>query len=199
MRFFLFIMCYWFCLLSAGAQSKDTTEQLSVDAYHTKPFTPKPNRAALYSALLPGAGQFYNKRYLKIPFIYAGLGYLIYKIDQNAAYYNCFKDAHRTALLEGNIPNQLNCRNRNFDLRNFSAAGLKQRRDAFRKNMELAYIGTGLVYLLNIVDAYVDAHLQDFDLSEDLAIQIGPFLRPESASYIGFSARLFFRPGGKKL
>lgn len=142
-------------------------------------FVPGPNKAALLSAVLPGAGQFYNKHYLKIPFIYAGLGYFAYQSQKNRAFYICFRDAHRTALQDATIPDQINCNGDLVDTRLFNADGLKQRRDAFRKRMTEAYIFGSIFYLLNIIDAYVDAHLQSFDISEDLSLVISPYVMPD--------------------
>ncbi len=157
-------------------------------------FIPKPKKAALYSAVFPGAGQFYNRHYIKIPFLYAGLGYFIYRSQQNRGNYQCFQRTYKNALFNGLIPDDIRCNGKIVDIRNFNTSGLKQRRDAYRKNMELAYIGAGVLYLFNILDAYVDAHLQSFDISEDLSLQLSPRIMPDYSGQnsLGFVARWTF-------
>lgn len=169
--------------LSLKGQSIDSVSTTAISnppSINVPTSKPTPGRIALYSALIPGAGQFYNKSYVKMPFIYAGIGSLIYIIDRNRTRYKCFEYAHRLSLLDIEpADNILNCRGLAINLENFSEAGLKTRRDNFRKNMELAYIGLSLFYIANIIDAYVDAHLNTFDINEDLSFRIAPYINPD--------------------
>ena len=124
-----------------------------------------PGRAALFSIVLPGAGQIYNGKIWKAPIVYAALGTTIYMIDYNRDFYRDLRDAYvqRLAGEEDKYVDIIS-----------SPEGLKNARDSFRKNMELAYFATAAVYILQVIEAYVDAHLQSFDVAEDLSIHFFP-------------------------
>lgn len=126
-----------------------------------------PVKATLLSTALPGAGQFYNKKYWKIPVLYgafAGLGYLI-KFNNDR--YQTYKDAY-IVRIDGDASTVDEFQNQ------FSEGDLKTLKDFYRRNRDLSIIFAGLVYVLNIVDASVDAHLFYFDVSDDLSLNIRP-------------------------
>ena len=125
------------------------------------------NKAALMSALLPGLGQAYNKSYWKIPVLYAGLGTLVYFVKTNNEEYHNYYDAYKYRLdgdsntVDNNYPN-------------LSDEDILVRKDYYRRNRDLSYVLIGVVYVLNIIDAYVDAHLSDFDISDNLSLNAQP-------------------------
>jgi len=126
------------------------------------------SKAILYSAILPGAGQAYNKKYWKIPIIYAGIGALIYAIDFNQKNYSVFKSAYilRTdgdSLTVDNYPR-------------YSAENLRSLFEYYHRNRDLSYILISSLYILNILDAYVDAELFYFDVSDNLSLHSSPFI-----------------------
>lgn len=124
-----------------------------------------PTKAAIYSAVLPGLGQVYNKKYWKVPIVYGTLGTLGYlAYDSNDKY---------KKYLNGYIAKSDSTSNRITDLP-FDKETLKYYKDRYKRNRDLFYILMGLAYVLNIVDASVDAHFFDFDVSEDLSIQLDP-------------------------
>ncbi len=157
------------CYSDINAQNNNAaslTDTTTATAYHS------PKKAAIMSALLPGLGQIYNKKYWKLPIIYGGAaatGYLIYF---NAGEYKRFKTAYIYATDDdpATIP----------EFPNASAAQLKIYRDNYRRNLELSIMGAALLYTLNIVDAVVDAHLFDFDVSNDLSLHFTPGLQQSS-------------------
>ena len=123
------------------------------------------NRAALMSAVLPGLGQIYNKKYWKVPLIYGGATALIYFVSVNNKEYKKFKEAivfrnDKDSLTVDNYPRYTN-------------EDLTVRKNYYRRNRDLSYIFTGLLYTLNILDAYVDSQLMNFDISDDLSIHTG--------------------------
>jgi hypothetical protein len=123
------------------------------------------NRAALMSAILPGSGQVYNKKYWKVPIIYGGGAVLAYFISFNNTEYNKYKDASiyradSDSTTTDNYPN-------------FTDEDLEVRKDYYRRNRDLCYIFAGLLYTLNILDAYVDSQLMDFDVSDNLSMKTG--------------------------
>lgn len=126
-----------------------------------------PAKATLYSMILPGLGQAYNGKYWKIPIIYTLFGTMYYFIADNDQKYKDFKYAYKNFENEDLKPGWVN--------ESISDAKyLKERMDFYKRNRDLNIILGGLIYLLNILDANVDAHLMDFDVSEDLALRIEP-------------------------
>lgn len=126
------------------------------------------NRSAIYSAILPGLGQFKNKKYWKIPVLYAGFGTLYYFIHSNNNYYKEFKTAYQYRTDENATTLDGYPRLSNDDI--------KIRKDYYRRNRDLSIILTGVLYTMNIIDAYVDAQLMDFDVSDQLSLRMGPGL-----------------------
>jgi len=144
-----------------------------------------PRTATIMSLALPGLGQAYNHKYWKIPIIYAGFAATGYFAITNSDEYHKFKDAYNFKInnLSGEPPNDYAVK--------YTADQLRAQRDYYRRNMELSYIIAGFVYILNAVDATVDAHLSSFDISENLSMGIvtpspppithTPFLYPSLA------------------
>ena len=140
-----------------------------------------PKRAAIYSAVLPGLGQAYNKKYWKIPLVYAGFGTIGYFIGWNNNNYNTYKFAYRD--LTDNDPetnsyleieaSQYYDLNNPTELANFKS-GIYKQQEYFRRNRDLLIISIIGFYGLNIIDASVDAHLFDFDISEELSMNWQP-------------------------
>jgi mRNA-degrading endonuclease HigB of HigAB toxin-antitoxin module len=110
--------------------------------------------AVLRSAILPGCGQFYNESYWKIPVIWGFLGYLGYEWKQNNNEYNT-----NLILYYNTIPNS--------DYNTKLKAVYQSNSNFYRDQRDLFAIYLGLAYLLNLVDAYVDAHLFDLDINKD--------------------------------
>src|SRR5207342_636009 len=123
------------------------------------------HKATIFSAVLPGAGQVYNKKYWKVPIIYAalgGMGYLFYINNYDYNYY-------RTNLA-AKYDNDSSTNNETP----YSTDQLIELKKSYKKNRDLAIIGGSLVYLINIIDANVDAHLATFDVSDDLSMKLSP-------------------------
>ncbi len=121
---------------------------------------PNPHRAGIYSLILPSAGQIYNKRYWKLPFVWGGFGALVYSVGYNKREYNRFNEAYGAAV--AGEPHE-------FESFNASTEALRSQRNAFDKNLQLTYVGFVAMYALTALDAYVDAHLKNFDISDDLS------------------------------
>lgn len=129
------------------------------------------HKASIYSLVLPGLGQAYNKKYWKIPIIYAGFGALAYNISINNAETKKFTEAYRYKMNGDtfDIDNEYVTRYPNVN-------DLLRGRDFYRRRVELSIIFTAAWYLLNVVDAAVDAHFFDYDISEDLSLNFQPIL-----------------------
>lgn len=158
------------------------------DSIKVKKHSPK--RAALYSTIIPGLGQAYNKKYWKIPIVYAGIGACAYFANFSQGRYNEFRDAWTT--LNATDPNG----SMEFDGYTYTLNGLETGKNYYRRNRDLFTIFTAGVYIINIIDASVDAHLFDFDVSDDLSFHIQPvalqFANTGSISP-GFSIKMTWR------
>ena len=144
-----------------------------------------PKKASILSAVLPGAGQVYNRKYWKAPIVLAGLGTCVYFIQENNSEYRRYKDAY-IALVDGD-PTTVS----EFEGR--SAQSVLNVADTYRRWRDLSYIAIGLVYVLNIVDASVDAHFVRFDVSPDLSLALAPSLSTAALGAPGLRLSLALR------
>jgi len=126
-------------------------------------------KAAYLSAVLPGLGQAYNKKYWKIPVIYAGFGGFGFAVYYTAWNFTGYRAAYRAQVAYNpNINAQFNGIN--------DVPTLKAYRDYFKKYLDISGIGIVVWYLLNVVDATVDAHLMGWNMKDDLSITWNPTL-----------------------
>jgi len=151
----------------AVATSADTIVKKNQDY---KPYNAlAPAKAAFYSAILPGLGQAYNGKYWKIPIAYAGLGVGIYFVVENDKQLDRYRSAYKRRLAGFN-DDEFSNPNPGGPPR-VSTDGLIRAQKFYRRNKELALLVTAGIYALNIIDANVDAHLQQFNVSEDLSLR----------------------------
>ena len=134
------------------------------------------NKATTLATICPGAGQIYNKSYWRVPIVVGAFATTIYCIDWNNRGYQRFKKAYRLRndydVNPGLYPNGSQDE---FGGR-YAATFLKNLRNSYRRNRDLCIILTAGMYLLQIMDAHVDAHLRDYDISDDLSVDIAPTL-----------------------
>lgn len=147
---------------------RELTELESVEPLEMFYENHDPNKAALYSAIVPGLGQAYNKKYWKIPLVWAGIAGFAYFIDWNNDQYQFYrKNLIYETEKNPNFPNETP----------LEASNLKSARDNYRRSRDMLVIFGVMFYLLNIVDAHVDAHLIEFDVNKDLSVQINPSIQ----------------------
>lgn len=133
-------------------------------------------KATTLACICPGAGQIYNKSYWKVPFVIGGFATLGYCIDWNNRGFQRFKKAYSLlADYEQHPENYPDGPTDEFRGR-YSANFIKNLRNNYRRNRDLCIILTGGLYILQIVDAHVDAHLRDYDISDDLSMNIEPMV-----------------------
>jgi hypothetical protein len=130
-------------------------------------FKPNPKLSGLLSAVVPGAGQIYNRKYWKAPIIWAAVGGVGYLIYSNHNTYVQYRDALR--IRTDNDPATIDA----YD-QTFTENDLLTLQDAARRSRDLWIILTSLGHALNVVDAVVDAHLSTFDVSDDLTLRWSP-------------------------
>ncbi len=141
-------------------------------------FTPDPGKATWAGIVFPGGGQIYNHKYWKLPIVYGGFLGCAYALnwnnqmysDYSQAYLDIMDDDPGTASYEDFLPPRYNVEaNRDYLERVF-----KNRKDNYRRQRDLSIFCFIGVYLISVIDAYVDAELSNFDISEDLSVQVRP-------------------------
>ena len=159
---FIYLFISFFCSTTLFAQKPEIIKSKDTIATTINPLAP--SKAAFYSAILPGLGQAYNKKYWKIPIVYVGMGISIYSYSFNQREYHKFRDEYKRRLdgtadpshpIYGNLDND----------RLISAQKFHQR------NRDLSMLITVGIYILNIVDANVDAHLIQFNVNDNLSLK----------------------------
>jgi hypothetical protein len=193
-RSLLILFLSLFCVsLNLKSQVKDSVaaraDSIAREKENRKKLYSRPRKATVLSALLPGAGQIYNRKYWKAPVVYAGLGGFGYMFYVNNSQYNDFRKGVRAAYDDD--PNTT------YDLR-YTPEQLQAQKLYYRKYRDFALFGLGFIYLINIVDANVDAHLKTFDVSDDLSVNIRPWHALYNgngfvSSAVGFSVKLNFK------
>jgi hypothetical protein len=174
-----------------------------------------PKLAATMSMIIPGAGQIYNEKYWKAPVVWAGLGISIYYIFNNDKKYNEYKNAYRDWIYTVRtyndptyVPDEpntysyltlesLEAINLEYYLKNNSTyvtTFLYNNRASYKRDRDLSVIVTLGIYVLNIIDATVDAHLFDYDVGDNLSLRLEPKVSPVFTynSSFGLSCKLRF-------
>ncbi len=197
------------CLGQVNPRMPRTMAEMDQDTVAKKPHSP--HKASVYSAILPGLGQAYNKKYWKIPLVYAGFGTLTYFVVYNGTRLNRYTQAYldftdtvktTDSYLDLIGPNLdpstfdpvLYPNTANPSLTESFENLLKNNREYYRRYRDLSYIGMAAWYILNIIDASVDAHLYDFDVGEDLVLRVEPAWQPNryGMNLTGFKCTLTF-------
>jgi|TARA_B110000971_G_scaffold16908_1_gene15620 hypothetical protein len=189
-RHWLIIFFCAYSFVNFAQNTEDTPKELETEAYKPVVMDPlAPSKAAFYSAILPGLGQAVNKKYWKIPIVYAALGTSIYFYLDNDKSYKRYRNAYKRRLSgftddefygEGNIPL-------------LSDDALIRAQQTLRRNKELSLLITIGLYALNIIDANVDAHLLQYNVDKNLAVN--PFIdfdTPDTSAQLGLSINFNF-------
>lgn len=187
--------------MTCGAQPQDT---VPARKERVRRYTIEPTRSTMFAAALPGLGQIYNRKYWKVPIVYAGFGALGYAVTFNTRNYNTFINAYKDFTdiipetdsyldLLGSMdpatydpvlhPGTYTPQNESW-----VKTQLLNGVDYYRKYRDLSYIGIAAWYLFTIIDANVDASLFDYDISDDLRA----YLMPVTTSYARLSPGITF-------
>ncbi len=173
-RLYILLLCLFSALYSFSQKEKDSTSialgESPIKANKTltkKAIDPlRPSKAAFYSAILPGLGQAYNKKYWKVPIVWGAIGTGVYFYVKNDKQLDRYRGAYKRRLAgfkddEFYGPN---------DTPFISDDGLIRAQQQFRRNKEVSLLVTFLFYSLNIIDANVDAHLLQFNVDQNLSL-----------------------------
>lgn len=156
------LIAYCFSVSSLWAQDEPVQiEELQADTLVTTSIDPlRPAKAAFYSAVIPGLGQAYNKSYWKIPIVYAAIGTSIYFYQDNNKKYERYRDAYKSRLAG----------NTNDEFQYLDDNRLITAQRFYKKNREYSLMFALGFYVLNIVEANIDAHLKQFNVNDNLSI-----------------------------
>ncbi len=149
-------------------QESTTPILISKDSLKTQDINPlSPAKAAFYSAILPGLGQAYNKKYWKIPLVLGAIGTTLYFYSTNNTKYHEFRDAYKDRLAGISNPKY----------GYLDDSRLIEAQRFYKRNRDLSLLLTFAFYALNIIDANVDAHLGQFNVNDNLSVR--PDLYPD--------------------
>ena len=158
---------------------KDSVSMVKKQGRDWSKWRPNPKRALWLALVIPGAGQVYNRKYWKLPIFYGGFVGCVYAMTWNNQMYHDYAQAYMDIMDNDPATQSYN---------NFLHLGatitpaneerykniFKQRKDRYRRWRDLSIFTTIAVYALSVIDAYVDASLSDFDISDDLSLHIAP-------------------------
>ena len=149
-------------------------EVMKIDTNAKKKFIPR--QATIRSAIIPGWGQVYNKKYWKLPLVYAAVGIPVYAFIYNRGWYVKTRDAAKMIATAdtANWQNRVDPRLHVFFPGQDALGSLLNYRNEYRRDMDYSILFVLLAWGLNVVDATVDAHLKGFDISDDLSLKIKP-------------------------
>ncbi len=189
MKTFLFCLLAFVVHAFAFSQEKDSIglkkdssiirdtvgkEVMTIDTNAKKKFIPR--QATIRSAIIPGWGQIYNKKYWKLPLVYAAVGVPVYIFIYNRGWYTKTRDAAKMIATADTLDwrNRVDPRLHVFFPGQDALGSLLNYRNEYRRDMDYSILFLLLAWGLNVVDATVDAHLKGFDISEDLSLKIKP-------------------------
>ena len=147
-----------------------------------KQWIPNSTKATWLAVVFPGAGQIYNKKYWKLPIIYGGFAGCAYALAWNTNMYKDYSQAYLDIMDSNpNTNSHLNLLPPNY---RYNEAQLKElirkRKDTYRRYRDMSIFAVIGVYLISIIDAYVDAELSDFDITPDLSLHIEPTINTDN-------------------
>lgn len=159
---FVFLFCSTQFSLAQNKELKIETKQTVKGDIN--PLSPA--KAAFYSAILPGLGQAYNKRYWKIPIVYGAIGAGVYFIVDSNKKHNQYRNEYKKRLANGGA---IDTSDPTYG--KLSTESVIRGQKFYQKNRDLSVLITSALYILNIVDANVDAHLLQFNVNDDLSLK----------------------------
>jgi hypothetical protein len=173
--------------VDSGRIKADTIIPVKSDTAVKKKHSPR--KAAIRSAIFPGWGQFYNKKYWKVPLAWAAVGIPAGLFVYNKNWYDRIRYALQV-VANGSQNNPDSMGKVHEQLKPLVARGLTTSllnyRNEYRRNMDYSILFGLLLWGLNVVDATVDAHLRDFDVSENISLRVSPAVLPGNVPGVSF-------------
>jgi hypothetical protein len=159
--------------LSQGLNGKGITFEEVSKRENVNPLAP--SKAAFYSAIVPGLGQIYNKRYWKAPIVWGAMGTAIYAYSYNNTQYRMARNAFKRRLA-GFTDDEFYDINGDGSGPDVSDDALQEAQESTQRDRDLSLVITIALYALNIIDANVDAHLKQYNVDDNLSFDIKPYL-----------------------
>jgi hypothetical protein len=185
---FIFIFCLNFCF--GQENNKDEVKVISKDTlFNDDEIDPlSPARAAFYSTVLPGLGQAYNKKYWKIPIVWAAIGTGVYFYRKNDELLDTYQEAYKLRI--SGRPDDFDGTGENPNL---STESLVRAQEIYKKNKDLSLFLTIGLYALNIIEANVDAHLDEKAFNQNLSFRPSLYINPiDNQAYAGLNLKIGF-------
>lgn len=221
MRRFVFVICGLLCFVGIRAQevvvvdsmgATLVTDTLLIQKTNVKKKPHSPHKATIMAMVLPGSAQIYNRQWWKVPILYGGIGATIYGISWNSrelkTYKRAFVDYSLYLEHKEKDPDYPYPTDPSWDkiypaggVENFTPQQqsvfkkqLQNKKDKFKRNRDLLYIVMGGIYALQIIDGCVFAHFYDFEINEDLSLNVEPasFYSPANGASVGLTLTLTF-------
>lgn len=175
--------------LIAYADSIQRSVDDTLELNHFNNWTPDPIRAMWLAMVVPGGGQMYNRKYWKLPIVYGGVVGCIYAVSWNAQMLRDYSQAYQDIMDSDPTTNShIEMLPLGYDItgreEHFKSV-FKRKKNFYRRNRDLSIFCIAGVYLLSIIDAYVDAELSTFDIGSDLSLSISPQMLPSGSVYGG--------------
>jgi hypothetical protein len=193
-KILVFLLVHLVCFLQLTL-AQDTLRTAKTETKVKKVFKADPTRATMLAVAFPGLGQIYNRKYWKVPFVYAGFGGLVYAVTFNASTYNTYMKACQDftdavpetqsylTLLKYSDPTTYDPVLYPETAKISETEWYKERMlkgiDYYKKYRDLSYIGFAVWYLVTILDANVDASLYNYDISDNLNLTLTPVQMPQ--------------------
>ena len=190
----ILLPCISFAQVEPGFEV-DTDTLETIDAVIPKAeksslFTGRPGRATLYSLILPGSGQVYNKQYVKAPLAAGAVFGMGLVVQYNTEQYKRFKTAYMMRIDSENAEEEPTDEFANIIS---TAEGIKAWRDRYDRYRQTSLVGLVLVWVANSAEAFVSAHLKDFDVSDDISkVRIRPRLYNQDVGGLAFGISMHF-------
>ena len=184
---FCFFTCFWVKSQNSSIENNPNILVKKVKKVINDPL--RPSKAAFFSAVMPGLGQAYNKKYWKIPIVYGAIGTALYFYFENDKLYDSYRDAYKRRLAGFTDDEYFGTGVTPF----ISQEALIRAQRSLKRNKEMSILIAAGMYALNIIDANVDAHLLQYNMDENLTIE--PFIdynNPNYNTYFGLSLNLKF-------
>ena len=184
---FCFFTCFWVKSQNSSIEKNPNILVKKVKKIINDPL--RPSKAAFFSAVMPGLGQAYNKKYWKIPIVYGAIGTALYFYFENDKLYDSYRDAYKRRLAGFTDDEYFGTGATPF----ISQEALIRAQRSLKRNKEMSILIAAGMYALNIIDANVDAHLLQYNMDENLTIE--PFIdynNPNYNTYFGLSLNLKF-------
>ncbi len=176
------------------AESVKTSKKAKKTKPEEEAFKPDPKRATWYAIVCPGLGQIYNRSYWKLPVLYGGVLACTYLITWNGRMYNDYRNAYHDIIdSDPNTESYMNLFPSYDGSQSWLPNTLRTKMNNYRRTRDMSVFAMVMLYMVSAVDAFVDAHLYDFTVSNDLSLRVEPVINSYSTDYVNKNRSFGFR------